>query len=87
MIMTMFVESLVGLAPRATFVGGLRCPSSPIWTHLSANRSAIVNLDRVKEMHAHFNGEYLVILHDGTELKLSRSRREQLQQILNVGSS
>jgi two-component system LytT family response regulator len=54
---------------------------------LRIHRSAIVNLDRVKEMHTHFNGEYLVILHDGTELKLSRSRREQLQQILNIGSS
>jgi DNA-binding LytR/AlgR family response regulator len=38
-------------------------------------------------MHAHFNGEYLVILRDGTELKLSRSRREQLQQMLDIGSS
>jgi two-component system, LytTR family, response regulator len=54
---------------------------------LRIHRSAIVNLDRVKEMHAHFNGEYLVILHDGTELKLSRSRREQLQQMLDIGSS
>jgi two-component system LytT family response regulator len=54
---------------------------------LRIHRSAIVNLDRVKEMHTHFNGEYLVILQDGTELKLSRSRREQLQQILNPGSS
>jgi two-component system LytT family response regulator len=54
---------------------------------LRIHRSSIVNLDRVKEMHLHFNGEYLVILHDGTELKLSRSRREQLQQLLNVGSS
>jgi two-component system LytT family response regulator len=49
------------------------------------HRSAIVNLDRVKEMHPLFNGEYVVILHDGTELKLSRSRREQLQQLLNSG--
>ena len=54
---------------------------------LRIHRSAIVNLDRVKEMHAHFNGEYLVILHDGTELKLSRSRREQLQQMLDSGRS
>ncbi|MBV9957378.1 MAG: response regulator transcription factor [Acidobacteria bacterium] len=54
---------------------------------LRIHRSSIVNLDRVKEMHLHFNGEYLVILHDGTELKLSRSRREQLQQLLNAGSS
>src|SRR4029077_6396866 len=26
------------------------------------HRSTIVNLDRVKEMHPHFNGEHLVIL-------------------------
>lgn len=49
---------------------------------LRIHRSAIVNLDRVKELHSHFNGEYVVILHDGTELKLSRSRREQLQSLL-----
>lgn len=46
------------------------------------HRSSIVNLDRVKELHAHFNGDYVVILLDGTELKLSRSRREQLQSLL-----
>ncbi|MBD0370190.1 MAG: response regulator transcription factor [Pyrinomonadaceae bacterium] len=49
---------------------------------LRIHRSSIVNLDRVKEMHAHFNGDYVVILQDGTELKLSRSRREQLQTLL-----
>lgn len=49
---------------------------------LRIHRSSIVNLDRIKEMHAHFNGDYVVILHDGTELKLSRSRREQLQALL-----
>lgn len=49
---------------------------------LRIHRSSIVNLDRVKELHAHFNGDYMVILQDGTELKLSRSRREQLQALL-----
>ena len=49
---------------------------------LRIHRSSIINLDRVKEMHAHFNGDYVVILQDGTELKLSRSRREQLQALL-----
>ena len=51
------------------------------------HRSTIVNLDRVKELHTHFNGEHLVILHDGTELKLSRSRREWLEQWLGAGAS
>ena len=49
---------------------------------LRVHRSSIVNLDRVKEMHAHFNGDHVVMLYDGTELKLSRSRREQLQSLL-----
>ena len=51
------------------------------------HRSTIVNLDRVKELHSHFNGEHLVILHDGTELKLSRSRREWLEQWLGAGAN
>lgn len=51
------------------------------------HRSTIVNLDRVKELHPHFNGESLVVLADGTELKLTRSRREALEQQLNTGSS
>lgn len=54
---------------------------------LRIHRSTIVNIDRIKEMHPHFNGDYMVILHDGTELKLSRSRREQVQAILKTGRS
>ncbi len=45
----------------------------------------VVNLDRVREMHPLFGGESAVVLRDGTELKLSRTRREQLQRLLNVG--
>jgi two-component system LytT family response regulator len=48
------------------------------------HRSAIVNLDRVKELQTHVNGEQLVVLLDGTELKLSRSRREELQNKLKI---
>ncbi len=49
------------------------------------HRSTIVNLDRIRELHPHFNGESVVILHDGTELKLSRSRRENLEQRFGTG--
>ena len=42
------------------------------------HRSTIVNLDRIKEMHPHFNGDYIVVLEDGRQLRLSRSRRENL---------
>jgi two-component system LytT family response regulator len=54
---------------------------------LRIHRSTIVNIDRIKELHPHFNGDYVVLLHDGTELKLSRSRREQVQAILKTGRS
>jgi two-component system LytT family response regulator len=50
------------------------------------HRSAIVNLDRVKELQPLFNSEALVLLQDGTELKLSRSRRENLEKRLGVES-
>ena len=47
-----------------------------------AHRSAIVNLDRVREVQFLFRGEHVVILHDGTKLKLSRSRLEKLEAML-----
>ena len=43
------------------------------------HRSVIVNLERIKEMHPHFNGDYIIVLDDGRQLRLSRSRREQLE--------
>jgi two-component system, LytTR family, response regulator len=48
------------------------------------HRSAIVNLDRIKEMHPHFNGDYIVVLVDGRQLRLSRSRRENLEARLKL---
>jgi two-component system LytT family response regulator len=49
---------------------------------LRIHRSTIVNLDRVKELHPWFAGDYLVFLQDGTELKLSRSYRAQLGSLV-----
>jgi len=50
------------------------------------HRSIIVNLERIKEMHPHFNGDYVVVLEDGRQLKLSRTRREQLEaRLINRG--
>jgi two-component system LytT family response regulator len=48
------------------------------------HRSIIVNLDRVKEMHPHFNGDYILVLEDGAQLKLSRTRREHLETRLRA---
>src|SRR5262249_54173423 len=46
------------------------------------HRSTIINLDRIKEMRQHSNGEHLVILSDGVELRISRVRKEWLEQWL-----
>ena len=43
------------------------------------HRAVIVNLDRIKELQPWFAGDYVVILRDGRQLKLSRTYREQLQ--------
>ncbi len=46
------------------------------------HRSTIVNLDRLKELQPHVHGDYTVILHDGTQLKLSRGFRPKLEAAL-----
>ena len=46
------------------------------------HRGTIVNLDRIAELQPWFAGDYLVLLRDGTRLKLTRTYREQLQQRL-----
>jgi two-component system LytT family response regulator len=49
---------------------------------LRIHRSTIVNLQRIKEMHPMFHGEYRIILKDGTELASGRSYRGKLQRLL-----
>ena len=46
------------------------------------SRSAIVNLDRVREIQPFSRGSQIVILKDGTQVVLSRSRREALEHVL-----
>ncbi len=50
---------------------------------LRIHRSTIVNLSRVKAVQTQPGGEYSVVLEDGTSLRLSRSRHEQIERILN----
>lgn len=47
------------------------------------HRSTIVNLDRVKEVQPWAKGEYVVIMRDGTRLRMSRRYRELLNERLN----
>lgn len=46
------------------------------------HRGAIVNLERIKELHPHFHGEHVVILHSGARLMLSRNYRRNLPHLL-----
>jgi two-component system LytT family response regulator len=46
------------------------------------HRSTIVNIDRIKELQPWFRGDYRIILRDGTQLTLTRSYREKLEDSL-----
>ncbi len=52
----------------------------PAEKFLRISRSAIVNLDRVKELQPMFYGDYSVVLHGGTKLTLSRNYRDRFEK-------
>src|SRR5207247_3368389 len=46
------------------------------------HRSAIVNLDRLREIVADSSGDGIVVLTDGTKVRMARSRRAELDRVL-----
>lgn len=46
------------------------------------HRSAIVRLDRVRELRPAFRGDAVAVLKDGTRVRVSRSRRPELEERL-----
>jgi two-component system LytT family response regulator len=50
---------------------------------LRIHRSTIINTDRLKELRPYGSSEYIVILKDGTELKLSRGYRDALDEFFD----
>jgi two-component system LytT family response regulator len=48
------------------------------------HRSAIVNVERVREVHPLFRGDCLLVLADGTRLKLSRTRRAEFERLFDA---
>ena len=46
------------------------------------HRSKIVNIERVRELQPWLNGEYVVVLRNGTRLTLSRGYRDRIQEHL-----
>lgn len=49
---------------------------------LRLRRSTIVRVEQIKELHPLLNGEYLVVLKDGTRLTSSRRYRQNLNMLL-----
>ena len=52
---------------------------------IRVHRSAIVNLDRIRELQPWFRGDYRIVLNDGTELALTRAHRDKLESQLLMG--
>ena len=48
------------------------------------HRKAIVNVDRVREVHALFRGDATLVLADGTQVKLSRTRRAEFERLFGT---
>jgi len=46
------------------------------------SRSTLVNLDRIKELQPMFYGDYVVVLHDGAKLNLTRNYRDRIEALL-----
>ncbi len=53
---------------------------------LRIHRSTLVNIDRIKELHPMFSGDYSVMLKNGTELTLSRNYRDRLLELFQKSS-
>ncbi len=47
------------------------------------HRSALVNLERVKELHPLFHGDWEIVLAGGARLTLTRHHREHVQRLLS----
>lgn len=46
------------------------------------HRSRIVNIDRVRELHPFSRNDYILILEDGTRIKMSRRYKDQLDEAM-----
>jgi len=53
----------------------------PAERFLRISRSAMVNIEQIKELHPMFHGEYIVILRTGARLTLTRGYRDKLQRL------
>ena len=57
-------------------------PMIDIVFQLLASRASIVNIERVRELQPMFNGDFVVVLKDGSEVPGSRRYRESIDRFL-----
>ncbi len=50
-----------------------------------AEAGAIAQHHRIKELLSSFDGDYVVVLRDGTRLSLSRGYRHRFDQVVELG--
>lgn len=62
-------------------IGGMET-QLPSDRFIRISRSAIVNMDRIKELQPMFYGDYAVILQNGARLNMSRNFRDRLEKLL-----
>ena len=48
------------------------------------HRSTVVNLTRVRDLQPWFSGDAIVIMHDGTRLRLSRHYRDRVERVTTI---
>ncbi len=52
-------------------------------THLRVHKSHMVNIEAIESIEPYFHGEYMINMSNGKSLKLSRSYKDRLEQIMN----
>ena len=50
---------------------------------MRVHRAAIVNLERIREIRPWMGGDYIAVLDDGQEIRVSRTYREKLLRPLS----
>lgn len=54
----------------------------PAGLFVRVHRSAIINVDRVREIQPWFKGDYVVLMDDGTKIHTGRTYREKVQALM-----
>ena len=48
------------------------------------HRSALINVERVRELRTRSKGEFDVVLHDGQQLKMTRNYRAAVERLVGM---